>query len=441
MGDRSAFPYRKRPAASGFTASGKGVGELGFTKPVHGATITPSLRSLISGHAARGIGGRAGVAGGKDASPRREKVGPEARAYGAALAACLRQTGATQRDLARFTYLSEAAVSNYLSGVRIAPQQFVDRLRDFAISRGIGSGTPCDVEHLHALRRAAQKASRSAEVRLAVAKEEIERLTTQLNDLQHRYNAGPRSRVHDLEQKLRDSEREVRDLRRQLESVEHDLEAERKRAELSSAGARIALGALVLSNRTASPRPQQDIARDLRQAEALLGRLDGLHELVHQLTPGRGVRADASAGEGTDSAAITRDVPGGFLRRTSASRALRWRQHRPLQIYSRSAAGLSTAVLSLNLSAFVATWRADTGLTLGQLNAYVVLVFPVGFGVCVFLVWPSIERARRSQLQADVYRLLATCAGAALVIGIAGSFLIPPVSWVGRAWAGALGLL
>jgi len=385
------------------------------------------------------------VAGGKAASPRREKVAPEARAYGAALDACLRQTAATQRDLADFTYCSEASVSNYLSGVRIAPQQFVDRLGDFAISRGIGSGAPCDVEHLHVLRRAAQKASRSAEVRLAVAKEEIERLTNQLNDLQQKYNAGPRGRVRDLEQKLRDSTREVTDLRRRLESVERDLEAERKRAEraeLSSAGARIAIGALVLSNRNASPRPQQDIVRDLRQAGTLRGQLDGLYELVDKLAPGRDDRPNATADEGMDgSAVITRSVPWGLLPRPSASRALRWRKHRPLQIYSRSAAGLSAAVLSLNVSAFVATWRADTGLTLGQLNAYVVLVFPVALGVCVVLVWPSIGLARRSELQADVYRLLVTCAGAALFIGIAGSFLIPPVSWLGRAWAGALGLL
>ena len=437
------FSVPERASASGFPAVGNSVDAAGFTKPVHGGTITPLLRFPRT--CSPEDRGRAGVAEEKAVSPRRAKVGPQARAYGAALAACLQQTGATQRDLATFTYLSDAAVSNYLSGVRIAPKDFVGRIEDFVIGH-TGSCAPKDIEHLHDLRRAAQTASKSAEVRLAVAKEEVERLTKELNDVQQKYNASPRRSVHDLEQRLKESAREVADLKRKLENVKRDLEAERRRAaqaEQESAGVGKALVTARPSRGNAVPRPRQAIAHDQQQTDELLGQIDVLRNLVHQLGPDldSSTRAE-SAAEGADSVAGANRVKYGLFRRPiSASGALRWKQQRPLQVYSWSAAMLSSTVLCLNLAAFVATCRADTGLTLGQLNAYAVLVFPLALGLCLMLVWPGICWARRRRMQTDVYRVLAVCAAAAVFIAIAGSLVLPPVSWAGRAWARSLGLL
>ncbi|MEV2227898.1 hypothetical protein AB0H69_04815 [Streptomyces phaeochromogenes] len=381
------------------------------------------------------------MAGEKAVSHRQAKVAPQARAYGAALAACLQKTGASQRDLAAFTYLSDSAVSNYLSGVRIAPKDFVGRIEDFVVGH-TGSCAPQDIEHLHDLRRAAQTASQSAEVRLAVAKEEIERLTKELNDVQQKCNASPRSSVHDLEHRLRESAREVADLKRQLEKVKRDLEAERRRAaraEPESAGMGKALVTARLSRGNAAPRPRQAIAHDQQQTDELLGQIDVLRNLVHQLGPDRdsSTRADSA-----DSAVGTDHVKYGLFRRpASASSGLRWTQQRPLQVYSWSSAVLSSTVLCLNLAAFIATCRSDTGLTLGQLNAYAVLVFPLALVICLMLVSPGIWWARHRHMQTDVYRVLAVCAAAAVFLGIIGSIVLPPVSWVGRAWARSLGLL
>ncbi|MFF4606451.1 caspase family protein [Streptomyces sp. NPDC001339] len=134
-----------------------------------------------------------------------QAVSREAAAYAEALGAAVRPVldggGGTHRDASATTAamaaiaaalgtagpdralaLSPAQVKRYLKGGSIAPEEVLDAVTDFIGSCGSPLPAP-ELARLHALRRAAQRASKDTDTQLLYWREEADRLKTELDDL------------------------------------------------------------------------------------------------------------------------------------------------------------------------------------------------------------------------------------------------------------------
>ncbi|WP_155056547.1 caspase, EACC1-associated type [Streptomyces blattellae] len=164
-----------------------------------------------------------------------QAVSPEAAAYAQALGAAVRpaldERGGPHRDLSEALALPPAQVKRYLKGGRIAPKQVLDALADFI--RSYGSPLPAeDLARLHALRRAAQRASKDTDTQLLYWREEADRLKTELDDLAQELDGSAlraerdrllrqlghaRQYVRDTAGELADERENVRLLRREVD--------------------------------------------------------------------------------------------------------------------------------------------------------------------------------------------------------------------------------
>ncbi|MFJ8888547.1 helix-turn-helix domain-containing protein [Streptomyces sp. NPDC102402] len=132
--------------------------------------------------------------------------GSEEGAAGAAYAAALREVvdgflaaGGTQKDIAAALYVSQAALSRYLSGDRVASYDILRRLRAFLDDRGLLWDQEMD-ELLDALCGQAHATSGSPAVQLVQIREELARL----RDEQQQAKQVADTRLADLETKARD---------------------------------------------------------------------------------------------------------------------------------------------------------------------------------------------------------------------------------------------
>ncbi|MFB7260812.1 helix-turn-helix domain-containing protein [Streptomyces nojiriensis] len=109
-----------------------------------------------------------------------------AHLYAAALREALTAfttSGGTQRDLARALNVAPATLSRYLSGERVAPRDFLRRLRGHLDRQGM-PWTPEEYENLDALCGQAHASSGSPAVQLAQLREELARLRSEQEQAQ-----------------------------------------------------------------------------------------------------------------------------------------------------------------------------------------------------------------------------------------------------------------
>ncbi|MFF0737774.1 hypothetical protein ACFYVK_39950 [Streptomyces chartreusis] len=370
--------------------------------------------------------------GGTDPTAEGSTGTDPAEVYGAALKAAVEPAlarGATQAQLADRVCLSAPTVSKYFKGDLVAPKKFVDVLPVFVAEATAGAVTLTDrqIEQLHRLRIDAQSAGRTRG-KLKDAQDEIADLRRQLAALEAAYRANADQRVRDLEDRVARSRQRIRQLKRDLAAVQKDLEYERQRsarAELASSGLRIALVAVELARGARVPARDQDvIAEDEATARQLLAQADELQQRADQLLA---------------------EMPGG----ASARPALRerdgilFRHPVPVRIYITASTLSVFVILHVNVASFVVTWRSDEGLTIGQLIAYVVLVFPVALVLGALLAASGlfVAFAHREAFGEAVLVVTGLTAAAALLLGISGPFFLPPVTWIGHAWAVDIGVL
>ncbi|MEU9055575.1 hypothetical protein AB0D37_35105 [Streptomyces sp. NPDC048384] len=354
------------------------------------------------------------------------------KVYGAALKAAVEPAlagGATQRQLAARAHVEAPTVSKYLNGHLVAPKKFVDVLPAFVAAATEGAVTLTDrqIEQLHLLRIDAQQGGEVGS-KLADAREEIADLRRQLAALEAAYRANADQRVRDLEDRVARSRQRIRQLKRDLAAVQKDLEHERQRstrAELAGSGLRIALVAVELARGARVPARDQDvIAQDEATARQLLAQASELQQRAEQLLT---------------------EMPGG----ASARPVLRerdgilFRHPVPVHIYTTASTLSVFVILHVNVASFVVTWRSDEGLTISQLIAYVVLVFPVALVLGGLLAASGlfVAFAHRETFGEAVLGLTGLTAAAALLLGISGPFFLPPVTWIGHAWAVDIGVL
>ncbi|MDF6016907.1 helix-turn-helix domain-containing protein [Streptomyces sp. JH34] len=186
----------------------------------------------------------------------------EGAAAGAAYAAALRDvvdgflaTGGTQKDIAAALYISQAALSRYLSGDRVASYDFLRKLRAFLEERGLlwdqetgdlldalcsqahaTSGSPAVQlvqirEELDRLRDEQQHAKRVADTRLADLETQARDLAAKLAQaLDHaRTTEGARAL---LQEQVREQDESLRHAQDYIHQIEADLSEQRKQARL-----------------------------------------------------------------------------------------------------------------------------------------------------------------------------------------------------------------
>ncbi len=370
--------------------------------------------------------------GGTDPSAGGSAGADPAKVYGAALRAAVEPAlarGATQAQLAERAYLSAPTVSKYFKGDLVAPKKFVDALPAFVAdaTEGTVSLTDRQIEQLHRLRIDAQQGGEVGS-KLADAREEIAELRRQLAALEAAYRADADQRVRDLEDRVARSRERIRQLQRALAAVQKDLEHERQRsarAELASSGLRIALVAVELARGARAPARDQDvIAEDEATARQLRQQADELRQQADRLL------AQMPGGASARPAWRERD---GIL----------FRHPVPVRIYTTASTLSVFVILHVNVASFVVTWRSDEGLTISQLIAYVVLVFPVALVLGGLLAASGLflAFAHRETFGQAVLVLMGLTAAAAVLLGISGPFFLPPVTWIGHAWAVDIGVL
>ncbi|WP_405689422.1 helix-turn-helix domain-containing protein [Streptomyces sp. NBC_01185] len=144
-------------------------------------------------------------------------IGPEAAAYATALRAVVHGftgRGGTQREIADSVHVSQAALSRYLSGERIAPRSFIAALEAFLAreARPLGAEVRARLDELCGL---AHQASRSPAVQLAYLKGELARVQAKKNAGEAEL-AALQEHADQLEQALRQARRSEEE-RRALE--------------------------------------------------------------------------------------------------------------------------------------------------------------------------------------------------------------------------------
>ncbi|MFC9825208.1 hypothetical protein ACFWG6_29135 [Streptomyces erythrochromogenes] len=150
--------------------------------------------------------------------------------------------GSSQRALAKVVNRNPSVVSRYFSGETVAPRWFVDKLVAYLASLGVPV-TEQQVQHVHALRQAAQELSDQSEARFEYLEEHIAALRGQmerhraqfieeqrqlrdalrLSGEQHAdavaVTGSERKRVKELSLKLADAAKEIGALKKRLEAV------------------------------------------------------------------------------------------------------------------------------------------------------------------------------------------------------------------------------
>lgn len=338
------------------------------------------------------------------------------------------------KKLARFSHVAESTVSKYLSGERIAPAEFVDALLAFraivtdgAVAERVGETAP-----VHALRAKAEDVG-SAKTQLRQAKEQIQELEKQLEAAKAAINADAAYRVKELQEQLSHSKKEIDDLSKQLHRVQEELQAERDRGRKAALANSVASTALVvkgLDGVTRAARPTEEIDDEQKMVSELLVLVTQLQQQASRLS---------SDGPGS-LVTQERDAVTPWLRERDG---LLFRHLLPVRICTVSATLSACVILNVDVASFVVTWRSDAGLTIAQLIAYIILVFPLTlilsgllFGFGVFLAHGHSDDFGKT---ADSLALWT--GGAALLLGISGPFFLPPLTWVGHAWAVYIGIL
>ncbi|MFI0907926.1 hypothetical protein ACH4TE_31100 [Streptomyces sioyaensis] len=152
---------------------------------------------------------------------------PEVAALGKELSELFNSLGITQRAYALRTSVSESLVSRYLSGKKLATQDFIDRLIRETEGHHNTPVRPEVQQHLRELRLAALKATNPAEYRLEALRDELARSNRKVTRLVHREEA-----LHLLIEK---KEGEIQNLRSEIAQAHSDWVAEQAEAERKEA--------------------------------------------------------------------------------------------------------------------------------------------------------------------------------------------------------------
>ncbi|MFI1067766.1 hypothetical protein ACH4TC_38535 [Streptomyces spororaveus] len=150
--------------------------------------------------------------------------------------------GSSQRTLAKVVNRNPSVVSRYFSGENVAPRWFVDKLVAYLASLGV-QVTEQQVQHVHALRQAAQELSDQSEARFEYLEEHIAALRGQMERHRAQFieeqrqlrdalrlsgeqhadavaaTGSERKRVKELSLKLADAAKEIGALKKRLEAV------------------------------------------------------------------------------------------------------------------------------------------------------------------------------------------------------------------------------
>lgn len=236
-----------------------------------------------------------------------DEVSTRARRYGAELARLLAETGQTQASLVKAVFSSQAAVSRYLSGRRVAPQTFLDAFAGFLR----GCGVALSEEHfaqLTELRKQAQRASNGAATQVLYWQELIDQLQAEVDGLREELGqAREELAARELEtQSLTAAREEAAGLAARLTTVEAALSEARTRAEAAEADRdRLADQAAgqqdQLEHAAAYSRTlERDLAGEQERVKALQRELHVLQRQVQRLlneqwdtVPGAGKPAEA----------------------------------------------------------------------------------------------------------------------------------------------------
>ncbi|MEV0239941.1 hypothetical protein AB0I06_08420 [Streptomyces sp. NPDC050674] len=390
---------------------------------------------------AQRIGGWRIKSEGEPAYHQRAASGP-IRDYAAALRkawAPAKRRGVRQAQLALSANFSEAAVSKYFSGERIAPAEFVDELfklveaTDTSADNEVNARARAEeAERVHTLRRRAENVG-SAKTQLNAAREKICQLEKRLEAAEAAHRSGADQRIKELQEQLARSEQEILDLSKQLRAVQRELKAERDRgwkAALESSVESTALAVRGLDGIIRAARPQEEINDEQEMTHELLVTVGQLQQRIRQLQSGR-----------PGSTYLTWQKPS--APRLHERDALLFRHRLPVRIYTTAATLSACVVLHINVASFVVTWRDDAGLTIAQLVAYIILVFPLTLGLWGLLTASALFVAygHRDAFGRTSAHVTAAAAVAALLLGISGPFFLPPLTWAGHAWAVSIGIL
>ncbi|WP_406263007.1 hypothetical protein OHT93_00220 [Streptomyces sp. NBC_00191] len=219
-----------------------------------------------------------------------DEVSAHARRYGAELTRFLADTGQTQASLVKSVYISQAAVSRYLAGRRVAPQTFLDAFAAFVRDCGVTLSKE-QFAHLTELRKRAQRASNGAATQVLYWQEltdqlkaEVDRLSEELG--QARDELAAREPVA---QSLAAAWEEAAGLAARLTTVEAELSEARTRAEAAKADRdRLADQAAgqqdQLEHAAAYSRElERDLAGEQERVKALQTELQALQRQVQRL--------------------------------------------------------------------------------------------------------------------------------------------------------------
>jgi transcriptional regulator with XRE-family HTH domain len=190
---------------------------------------------------------------------------PELAALGIMLRSLFNTLGISQRQYAHRVHLDASAVSRYLSGRRVPPRHFVDRLiSEVEVERG-GSVTPEAMEKVEATWLTALKACNPDEYRLENLRADLAR--------SRRGTERANRTVEALQLLLEQKESQVRAASRELARLESDWAADRAdaaRAEIEAQRERHTVAA----SRDLLLREIETLRNDLREAERLLREAD-----------------------------------------------------------------------------------------------------------------------------------------------------------------------
>lgn len=188
-----------------------------------------------------------------------QEVPAAAAAYAAALREVVdgfRAVGGTQRKLADALHVSQAALSRYLSGERIAPYDFLRTLRVFLDGQGLlwdqdteelldalcgqahaASGSPAvqlvqireELARLREGREEQHQAKRFADVRLAVLEAQVRELTGQLAQALHHARTTEGARAL-LQEQVHARDESLRHAQDYIHQIEAELSGQREQA-------------------------------------------------------------------------------------------------------------------------------------------------------------------------------------------------------------------
>ncbi|MBQ0867352.1 hypothetical protein [Streptomyces sp. RK75] len=133
--------------------------------------------------------------------------------------------------MAAATHVVPSTITRYLKGERVAPKEFVEHCAAF-LAEHDEALAPADREQLHRLRREAQAASPSAEVRLLHLKEEIDGLKADLDAAHAAHEASTAAAVREAVRQVQaESGRHLAAIEKQLTTMRDQLHAELKLAQ------------------------------------------------------------------------------------------------------------------------------------------------------------------------------------------------------------------